>query len=89
MKILSIDAWKDNCGWYWNNFYTIGNISKEDFKKLDTNRKILKYLRDEDYLSEASKGKLAIENDDDEYNIVIVARDNGMPLIAIEYGMEV
>ena len=87
MKILSIDAWgnkKD--GYEWNEWYTIGEISKEDFEKLDSNRKLLKFMRKEGFLSEQSKGKVIIEDDD--YNIVFKSKASDKPYFAIEYGPE-
>lgn len=86
MKILSIDAWRNPEGWDWNAWYKVGEISKENFEKLNTNRKILKFFRDEGYLSSNSAGKCSV--DDDQYNIVICDRSNGRPLYAIEYGPE-
>jgi len=86
MKILSIDAWKTEGGWTWNNWYAHGVITKADFEKLDSNRKVLSWLREEGYLSEYSKGRVAIE--DDQYNLVIVDKNTKEPLYAIEYGPE-
>jgi len=86
MRILSIDAWKDMGGWTWNQWYEVDSISNEAFKALDTNRKILKYFRDEGYLKPESAGKCGVE--DDQYNVVIFERSNGRPLYAIEYGWQ-
>lgn len=87
MKILSIDAWGNNEGGYeWNNWFKVGTISKEDFEKLDSNRKLIKYMRDEGFLSDCSKGKISIE--DDQYNIVFCNKNNKRPIFAIEYGPE-
>lgn len=86
MKILSIDAWRDGNGWTWNNWFNVGSIEKEEFEKLTTNRKIIKWFRDNDFLSEKSKGKVSV--DDDQYNMVICEKSNGRPLYAIEYGPE-
>lgn len=84
MNILSVDAWRDDGGWVWNQWFNAGSIEKEEFEKLTTNRKILKYFRDNGYTSEFSVGRASVE--DDGYNIVICERSNGMPLFAIEYG---
>ena len=84
LNILSIDAWAEPGGWTWNNWFKIGTISKEDFEKLKTTRKVLKYMRDEGYLTDNSIGKCTVE--DDQYNIVVCERSNWRPLIAIEYG---
>ena len=83
-KILSIDAWRDECGWTWNQWFKVGTIDREVFETLTTTRKILKFFRDEGFLSEGSQGRVAIE--DDGYNIVAVDRNTFEPLFAIEYG---
>ena len=84
LNILSIDAWLENDGWVWNNWFKVGAITKEEFEALTNNRKILRYMRDEGYLLESSKGLCSIE--DDQYNIIICDRSNRRPLFAIEYG---
>ena len=86
LNILSIDAWAgmEPKTWDWNNWFKVGTISKEDFEKLNTTRKVLKYMRDEGYLTDNSIGKCTVE--DDQYNIVVCYRSNGCPLLAIEYG---
>lgn len=86
MKILSIDAWGgDQPGlWDWNAWYTVGSISKTEFETLTTNRKILKWFRDNGYLNAYSQGKCGV--DDDQYNITVTDRKNNRPLYAIEYG---
>jgi len=86
MKILSIDAWAESeGGWTWNNWFTVGNITKEEFEKLDTNRKLIKFFRKE-FLTGKSKGRVSVY--DDQYNICLCDRSNGRPLYAIEYGPE-
>ncbi len=82
-RILAIDAWRDpEGGWTWNSWHAIGEF---DAVNLDYSaRKLLKWFRDEGFLSAASPGKCAV--DDDQYNIVIVDRANNRPLYAIEYG---
>jgi hypothetical protein len=84
-RILSIDAWRECDGGYtWNAWYDAGDI---DADAIHWNaRKILKYFRDNGYLTEKSAGKCAI--DDDQYNIVIVERSTRRPLFAIEYGVD-
>ena len=84
LNILSIDAWAEPVGWTWNNWFKVGTISKEDFEKLNTTRKVLKYMRGEGYLTGNSIGKCTVE--DDEYNVVVCDRKNFRPLYAIEYG---
>lgn len=86
MKILSIDAWRDGDGWTWNDWFTVGDITKEEFETLKTNRQIIRYFRAEGYIGDKSKGLVGV--DDDQYNIVITVRKNNRPLYAIEYGPE-
>lgn len=84
LKILSIDAWNSPEGWTWNQWYKIGTIEKSDFEELKTNRQKIKWFRDNGFISESSKGKVSIE--DDQYNIVLLEKSNRRPLYAIEYG---
>jgi hypothetical protein len=79
-RILSIDAWRDGSDWTWNNWFHVDDI--DDIPP--TNRRILKLLREIGLLSEYSKGRVYIE--DDQYNIVVRQKSNHMPLYAIEYG---
>lgn len=82
-KILSIDAWREGCDWSWNQWYNVGEIDT-DIVNIDNKRALLKFMRDEGYLSDASKGRVYI--DDDQYNLVVCERANPRPLFAIEYG---
>ena len=81
VSILSIDAWRDDCGWQWNSWSKVGSVPLAicDMKP----RALLKYLRQE-YLTEGSKGTVAIE--DDGYNVVIMDKGTSRPLLAIVYG---
>jgi hypothetical protein len=79
-RVLSIDAWRDADGWVWSDWRKIGEVSEVPTSV----RKVLKMLRAEGFLTEASKGAVCVE--DDQYNIVVFDRSNGRPLIAIEYG---
>lgn len=82
VTILSIDAWRYDGGWNWNMWHDVG---KCDVSVCDlTPRKLLKYMRDNGYLSALSAGKVAI--DDDQYNVVIVNKSTREPLYAIAYG---
>lgn len=87
LNVLSIDAWNEGDGcWTWNNWYKVGSAPLEAMHWKP--RQVLKYLRDAlGLLSGASKGKLAVE--DDQYNLIIVEKRNHRPLYAIEYGQHV
>lgn len=86
MKILSISALRTPYNdWEWNDWHTVGSINKLTFGFLNTNRKVLKWFRDEGYLSRSrSPGQCSVV--DDECNLVIINRNTLEPLYAIEYG---
>ena len=81
-KVLSIDAWRYDEGWNWNQWWDVGEVPVE-FLDWST-RKQLAYFRKHGYLSAKSAGKVAIE--DDQYNLVIVEKGNRRPVFAVEYG---
>lgn len=80
-KVLSIDAWRDRDGWQWNNWFNAGTV---ELDINSSNRQILKAMREAGFLSDESKGRAAIV--DDQYNLVITDRNTGEPVFAIEYG---
>lgn len=86
-RILSIDAWRYPEGWRWNNWFNVGSIDSAEFESVaNDNRKLLAYMRDAGFLSDSSKGRVAV--DDDGYNVVILSKSTRQPLFAIEYGAE-
>ena len=81
-NVLSIDAWADGLGgWEWNQWFNAGSV---DLDNLDNTRQILAAMREQGFLSDESKGKVSIE--DDQYNLVICDRNTQEPVFAIEYG---
>ena len=87
MKILSIDAWgnkKD--GYQWNNWFKVGEISKEDFENLKTDKQYATWFKDNGFTTSDDMRQITIE--DDQNNIVICEKKTGCPLFAIEYGPE-
>jgi hypothetical protein len=84
MKVLSIDAWRDGDGWQWNNWFNAGEFPNASADMLDKPRALLRWFREAGYLSEGSRGRVAI--DDDGYNVVILDRGTREPLYALEYG---
>jgi len=83
-NVLSVEAWRSDLSWTWNNWWNIGLISRQVLSKLTSDRAIIKWFRDEGYLSEFSKGKVKLEHDG--YNIVVCEKGNGCPLFAIVVG---
>lgn len=82
IRLLSIDSWRDECGWTWNNWHSLARVPAT-WADLPV-RKLLWTLREHGYLAASSAGRVAIE--DDGYNVVIKARGTGEPLYALEYG---
>lgn len=85
LKILSIDAWRDEDGWTWNDYYKVGEISHEDFAKLNTTRKLLNYMRRKGYLGSGSIGKVSVDEPGCYADVFteIQARGTREPLFAI------
>lgn len=87
-KLISIDAWKDEGGWVWNNMFTIeeGIFIAEDSDLLTNSRKLLKYFRNTlDVLNENSKGKVRVDfnNDSEGVLLVVESKSTGEPLFAL------
>jgi hypothetical protein len=80
--LLSIDAYKDD-SWQWNAWYTLEDDIFINETEL-TPRKVLAMLRKWGFLTDASKGRLSVE--DDGYNIVIQDRKTFEPILALDYG---
>lgn len=83
LNVLSVDAWRDDCGWQWNAWHRTGTLLPLSACRL-TPRKLLRLLRSEGLLSDASKGRMRVT--DDQYNVVIENRHTGEPIFALPYG---
>ena len=82
-QILSIDAWRYDGLWTWNQWFNIQE--SVDIPDEVTNRQLLRLARDEfGILSDESKGRVAVE--DDGHNLVILDKGTGEPLFAFDYG---
>ena len=86
MKVLSIDAWADGESWTWNNWFTVGEISKEDFEKLKTDQDYSTWFHENGFTTSDDLTLCSI--DDDQYNVTVCDASNGCPVFAIEYGPE-
>ena len=80
-NLIGIDAWRDDCGWTWNNHFILEHDICFGINSL-TPRKILAALRKWGYLSEYSKGKVRIDNSINEC-LVIENRNTGEPVLAL------
>lgn len=85
-KVLSIDAWGEGDSWTWNNWFTNESV----FSGVLNEENALEF-----FWNEFSNGTLSFDEfkekyeiDDDQYNLVLVRKDNQMPILAIEYGSE-
>ena len=78
-ELFSIDAWRSECGWDWNNMFS---LDKDIYIGSDsiTPRKIFKLLRN-GYLSDYSKGKVRL--DDTGFDLVIEDKNTGEPIFAL------
>ena len=84
MKILSIDAWAEEDGWTWNNWFHVGDISKEDFEKLKTDKQIAVWFHNNGFTTTSDMRTILIE--DDQYNVVLCEKKSRRPIFCIEYG---
>ena len=88
-KLIQVDAWKDECGWFWNDLFTLesGIMISDDSDLLTSSRKLLKYFRDSlGVLNEYSKGRVSIDwNNDimDGVLITVCSKNTGEPLFAL------
>lgn len=82
VSILSIDAWNGPDGWTWNTWHKIGTCDVSIASLAP--RPLLAWMRANGFLSEASRGRVRIE--DDQYNVVFCDKGTGEPLFAIAYG---
>jgi hypothetical protein len=81
--ILSIDAWaEDTNSWTWNDWRVIGTLSP-DTKLPDTVEQFVKACELEPS-DEFDPNEYTL--DDDQHNIVLVRKEDMMPIYAIEYG---
>lgn len=86
-KLLSIDAWRYDDGWTWNNWFDVGRVPEDVVDSYWENhnpRKLLKWFRDEGYLDSVHSQGLVAVDDGDQHNLVLMERGNRRPLYAIE-----
>jgi len=82
LKILEVDAWRNEEGWYWNNACTLEtgvHISPI------TPRRVARLLRQWGYLTDESKGRILVEMDlfGEDVFIEIQVKSTKQPLLAI------
>ena len=77
--LLSIDAWKTEDGWDWNQWF---KVEQDIYFHEPSTRLVLKKMREWDYLTKESIGKLEVY--DDGYNLVIQNRLTQEPIYALE-----
>lgn len=82
VRVLSIDAWREDGGWQWNNWNNRGMVPASwcDLKP----RALLRNLRNRNCYTLPAPGLAAIE--DDGHNLVIVMRGTREPIMALAYG---
>lgn len=90
-KVLSIDAWagEGEHSWAWNNWFNNGTYDEKEEGELNEENALMYF-----YHNYSSDGitwdywKDTYEIYDDQYNLVLIKKENSMPLLAIEYGGE-
>lgn len=87
-SLLSIDAWRDDGGWDWNDLHKVeeGIMIAEDSPIINDARKCLKWFRDQGFLTEYSKGKCKVDFNNDIIDgllIVIENKNTGEPVLAL------
>lgn len=88
IRVLSIDAIRDEMGgWQWNCAYTTGLEFPEELLEA-SNRKILAWMRDHGPLSNASKGKIKVEEYGD-HGLEFQVKSTSEPIFAIEVMEEI
>lgn len=86
IEIRSLDAWHDEeCGWFINDSFVVRELRELEMGEI-TARKIFRLLREEGLLSEHSKGKVKLDDDDLlPYYYRVIQRSNGMPLFSLYF----
>lgn len=86
-KVLSIDAWADtidgDISWSWNNWHFFDTYLELENGALNLENAAI-YFQGQLTNSDDVHTKYDIE--DDQYNYVLIRKDDGMPILAIEYG---
>ena len=78
--LLSIDAWRYDDGWTWNDIF---RVEEDIYLSPDvTPRRLFSFMRRNGWLTDYSKGRVRLE--DDGYNLVICDRNTGKPIFAFE-----
>lgn len=83
-KLLTIDAIREDGSWSWNDVRLVeeGIFIAEDSELLGNSRKLLKWMRDQEWLGSGSKGKVTIDWGD--YDIIeIQSKSTGEPIMAL------
>lgn len=84
-RVLSIDARADGSEegcWTWNNWHKIGTVDLSTLPESDAD--LLAWFVSKGYVNEKALTECEVE--DDQFNYVLIVKDTGEPLYAIEYG---
>ena len=86
--LLSIDAWRDECGWQWNDMFKVERdiYIAHDSRLLDNTRLMLAWMRQQGWLTEQSKGKLTIDWHNemaDGLLCEVLNKNTGEPILAL------
>ena len=83
--ILSIDAWKNDVSWEWNDHRRIATFDIPD-EILDNTRKLLNFLRKNECLDQRATRHVSVDRiEQDPFLIEILDRNNSRPILAIQF----
>lgn len=86
-KVLQIDAWAEGEeSWTWNNWYHVDSFNEEEEGELTEKNALRFFFYSLGYKGPFHKFHALYEIYDDQHNLVLMEKKNGMPLYAIEYG---
>ena len=84
LRLLSVEAWRQPEGWCWNNWFQM----QEGIELTDAQlkpRAVFAWLRANGYLSDASKGRVMLDElSSDRVHLTICDRNTGEPLFCLE-----
>lgn len=83
--LLYVDAVRNDTGWDWDTITKVKRdiILSDDSDVIGNSRKFLKWLRDEGWLTDKSKGKVKVNFNDSPNIIIIENKNTGEPLVAL------
>jgi len=85
IETLTVRALRDpEGGWCWNESFSLPDVERDDYARIDTSRKICNYLRQRGLLSDESKGRVRVDTIPGDPEVIeICDRHTDEPLFAL------